>query len=93
VGGYWGIVGALVLKGALNEELFLTPGFSGEMFVIYAKVHPFINELREKLNDPHAWVHIEKAITHTKWGRERLQFTMKRVEMMKERRKATAAKA
>ncbi len=93
VGSYWGIVGALVLKGALNEELFLMPGFSGEMFLIYAKIHPFIKELRQKLNDPHAWEHVEKAITHTKWGRERLQFMIKRVEMMKERRKAGAAKA
>ena len=86
VGGYWGIVAALVLKGALNEELFLTPGFSGEMFLIYAKIHPYIKELRKKLNDPNAWLHIEQAITHTKWGRDRLKFMMERVQMMKERR-------
>ena len=32
VGGYWGIVASFVLQGVLNEELFLQPGFSGEMF-------------------------------------------------------------
>lgn len=90
VGGYWGIVGALVLKGALNEELFLTPGFSGEMFLIYAKIHPHIKELRKNLNDPNAFLHIEQAITRTKWGRDRLQFMIGRVQMMKERLKGAA---
>ncbi len=88
VGGYWGMVASFVNKGALNEELFLSPGFSGEMFLIYAKVHPYIKELRQKLNDPNAWKDIETAVTHTKWGRDRLQFMIKRVEMMHERRKA-----
>lgn len=90
VGGYWGIVGSLVLKGALNEDLFLTPGFSGEMFVIFAKIYPHIKELRKKLNDPNAFLDIEKAITRTKWGRDRLQFMIGRVAMMKERMKGAA---
>ena len=51
VGGYWGMVCSFVLNGALNEELFLAPGFSGELFLIYAKIHPYLKELREKLND------------------------------------------
>ena len=46
------MVASFVLTGVLNEELFLQPGFSGELFLIYAKVHPFVKELREKLNDP-----------------------------------------
>ena len=32
VGGYWDMAASLVLQGALNEELFLQPGCSGEMF-------------------------------------------------------------
>jgi len=91
VGGYWGMVASFVNNGALNEQLFLAPGFSGEMFLIYAKVHPYIKELREKLNDPNAWKDIETAVTRTKWGRDRLQFMIKRVEQMRERRKAAAS--
>jgi hypothetical protein len=90
VGGYWGIVASFVLSGVLNEELFLQPSFSGEMFLIYAKIHPFVKELREKMNDPNAWATIEKAVTRTKWGRDRLQFMIKRVETMRERRKANS---
>ena len=90
VGGYWGIVTSFVLAGVLNEELFLQPGFSGELFLIYAKIHPFVKDLREKLNDPEIFLNIEKAVTRTKWGRDRLQFMMKRVETMREKRKASS---
>jgi len=90
VGGYWGMVASFVNTGVLNEQLFLAPGFSGEMFLIYAKVHPYIKDLREKLNDPNAWKDVETAVNRTKWGRNRLQFMIKRVEMMRERRKAAS---
>ena len=86
VGGYWGIVASFVLQGVLNEELFLQPAFSGEMFLIYAKIHPFIKEIRTKMEDPNIFLNIEKAITRTKWGRDRLQFMVKRVETMRQRR-------
>lgn len=85
VGGYWGIACSLVLQGAVSEELFLRPAFSGELFLIFAKVHPFLNELREKVGDPEAFLDIEKVITNTKWGRDRLKFMLKRVETMRER--------
>ena len=85
VNGYWGIVASFVIEGVLNETLFLKPSFSGEMFLIFAKVQPFLKELREKLGDPHAFGDIEEAITRTKWGRERLKFMAKRVEMMREK--------
>ena len=88
VGGYWGMVASFVNHGVLNEQLFLAPGFSSEMFLIYSKIHPFIKELREKLNDPHAFKEIETAVTRTKWGRERLQFMKDRVARMRERLKA-----
>jgi hypothetical protein len=85
VGGYWNIVASFVLQGVLNEELFLQPGFSGELFLIYAKIHPHVKELRKKLDDPEFFRTIEQVVTRTKWGRNRLQFMMKRVETMRQR--------
>ena len=85
VGGYWGMVASFVNRGALNEQLFLAPGFSGEMFLIYAKIHPFIKELRAKLNDPDAFRELETAVMRTKWGRDRLQFMIQRVAAMREK--------
>jgi hypothetical protein len=91
VGGYWGMAAEFVLSGTLNRDLFLRPAMSGEMFFMFAKVHPFLKELREKLGDPEALRGIETVINSTKWGRDRLQFVLKRVATAKER--ATVAKA
>jgi hypothetical protein len=85
VAGYWGIAASLVLQGVLNEDLFLVPGFSGEMFVMFAKVYPFLGELREKLADPEVFLDIEKVVMRTKWGRERLKFLLKRLETWREK--------
>lgn len=85
VWGYWSMAAAFVLQGALSEELFLRPAVSGEMFVMFGKVYPFLKELREKLGDPEAFVDIEAVIMRTKWGRERLKFIVKRIEMWREK--------
>jgi len=85
VGGYWGMAASFVLQGVLSEDLFLRPAFSGEMFFLFAKVHPFLKDLREKLGDPEAFGDIEKVIMRTKWGRERLKFIEKRVAAWRER--------
>jgi len=84
VPSYWAIAASFVLQGVLSEELFLRPSCSGEMFVIFAKVHPFLPELRKKLEDPEVFLDIEKVIMSTKWGRERLKFISKRIEMMRD---------
>jgi hypothetical protein len=85
VGGYWGIAASFVLQGVLNEELFLRPGVSGEMFVMFGKVYPFLPELREKLGDQEAFLDIEKVVMRTKWGRDRLKFLLKRLETWREK--------
>lgn len=91
VGGYWGMVCSFANQGALNEQLFLAPGFSGELFLMYAKIHPYIKELRQKLEDPNAFKDVETAIMRTKWGRDRLQFMIKRVENIRQRRAQSKA--
>jgi len=90
VGGYWDMAASFVLQGALNEELFLQPGCCGEMFFIFAKVHPFLKEFREKTNNPDAFANIEKIATGSKLARKRLERVSKNVE---NRRKALAKQA
>ena len=94
--GYWDIAAALAVQGAVNRELFLVPSFSGEMFNIFAKVRPFLGELREKLRNPDLMANIETLINGSKKGRE----CLKQVEVrLASRRKlimeaaAAAAKA
>jgi len=92
VGGYWDIAASLVLQGALHEELFLQPGCCGEMFFIFAKVQPFLKDLRDKMGNPDAWKNIERVATGSKLARKRLALVSANVE---KRRKqiAKAAKA
>ena len=87
VSGYWDMAASFVLRGALNEELFVDSG--GEMWFILAKVHPFLKEVREKTGNPHLYERIEKLASRTKEGRERLQMMLKRAEA----RRTAAAKA
>ncbi len=90
VGGYWSMASSFVLQGALNEALFIQPAVSGEMYFLLAKVHPFLKDLREKLDDPHFFGNIEKLIMNSKFGRDRFKFTLKRVEMIRQKRKSSS---
>ena len=89
VGGYWDMAASLVVHGALSEELFLSRS-SGEMFFIFAKVHPFLKEIREKMSNPEACANIEKVATGSKLARKRLERVSENVE---NRRKAMAKPA
>jgi hypothetical protein len=85
VAGYWGIAASFVLQGVLCDDLFLVPGFSGEMFVMFAKVQPFLRDLRKKIGDPEIFLDIEKVVNRKKWGRDRLQFLLKRLDSWREK--------
>ena len=87
VSGYWDMAASFVLRGVLNEELFWDNG--GEMWFIFAKLQPFLKEVRQKTNNPNLYGRIEKVATRTKDGRERMQMMLKRAEAMR----AKAAKA
>ncbi len=93
VGGYWEMAAALVVHGTLNEELFLELSFSGEMFMAFAKIHPFLKELRESMRNPHFFGNVEKVITRSKAGREKLKFFEERMAARRKMMKEAAAKA
>ena len=86
VNGYWDMAASFVLRGALNEELFFDNG--GEMWFTFAKLQPFLKEVRQKANIPQGFLRIEKVVTRTKEARDRLQVMAKRAEA----RRAAAAK-
>jgi hypothetical protein len=90
VGSYWEMAASFVMSGALNEELFIQPGCSGEMFFIFAKVLPYLKEYRETMNSPEAFGNIEKVATGSKNARRRLERVSKNVEA---RRKTLAKPA
>lgn len=89
--GYWEMAASLVVHGTLSQELFLEGSVSGEMFVIFGKIQPFLKELREKMNNPNAFGNMEKVIMNAKGGPERLKQTQERFAAL--RRAAQTAKA
>ena len=73
-----------------TKNSFCSRAVSGEMFFIFAKVHPFLKEFRAKTNNPDAFANIEKVATGSKTARKRLERVSKNVE---NRRKALAKPA
>lgn len=91
VTGYWELAASFVLHGTLSRDLFLEGSFSGEMFLLFAKIEPFLKEVREKAHSPNIFANVEKLITTSKGGPERLKETQERLAMFK--KAAQAAKA
>lgn len=79
VSTFWGMAASFVLDGTLGEKAFLRPQFSGEMFVLFAKVHPFLKQLRNRTNNPEFMANIEQLILGSKEARERLRDATKRI--------------
>jgi len=69
VSGYWEMAASMAVHGAVSSDLFLEPSFSGEMFFLFAKVNPFLKELREKAS-PTMLRNVEQLIKSTKGSRE-----------------------
>jgi hypothetical protein len=90
VGGYWSMAASLALAGAVSQELFLDPSFSGEMFFIFAKVKPFLGDLRVKMKNPRMFANIEKLINSSKQGREWLKYVEGQVAARRETLAKTA---
>lgn len=80
---YWGMAASFVENGVLNEKLFFTTAFCGELFFIFAKVRPFLKELREKTKNPELMLSLERVIMGSKLGRDRFAKVEPRVQAMR----------
>ena len=92
VAGYWELAASLVVHGTVNETLFLEPAFSGEMFLIFAKLHPFLKDLREKMQNPGMLANVEQVIKKSKAGQERLRFMEQRMAARRKQMKEAGAR-
>jgi hypothetical protein len=86
VGSYWGIAVSFVSNGVVSEKLFFQVPFCGEMYFIFAKVRPFLAELREKMNNPELFLAIEKTILGSKLARAQFEKVEARVAAMRQQR-------
>jgi hypothetical protein len=87
--GYWEMAASLANHGAVSPELFLEPSFCGEMFLVFAKLKPFLGDLREKAS-PSFFSNVEKLINSSEKSRKFLERTELNVANMKNRAAAAA---
>ena len=92
VAGYWELAASLVVHGTLNDTLFLEPAFSGEMFLIFAKLHPVLQDVREKMQNPRMLANVEQVIKKSKAGQERLKAVEQRLAARRKQMKEGAAR-
>src|SRR5260370_41661838 len=85
-GSYWGIAVSFVLNGVVSEKLVFEPAFCGELYFMFAKVRPFLKDLREKAKNPDIFLLSEKAILGSKVGRAQFAKVEPRVAMMRPQR-------
>ena len=59
--GYWDMAASLVTAGAIDGDAFRAA--HGEMFGTFAKVEPFLAEMRATFNEPAFCRHFEDVVT------------------------------
>jgi hypothetical protein len=70
VTSYWNMAAALVLDGAIDEQMFAD--VNGEHLLVYARLRPFLGELRSSLGYPRYLQHLEQLILRMPDAQERL---------------------
>ncbi|MEO7672483.1 MAG: hypothetical protein ABIU09_00220 [Pyrinomonadaceae bacterium] len=80
VSSYWDMAAALVNHGAIDAEMFSDT--VGEHLFVFAKIEPFLADLREKWQEPSAFKHLEKVILDRPDGQARLDRTKEWIKSM-----------
>jgi len=84
-GSYWSMAVSFVLQGVLSEKLFFQTSVCGEMYFMFAKIRPFLPEIRKKMNNPDLFMNVEKAIMGSKVARAQFAGVEARVNAMRQK--------
>lgn len=91
VTSYWDMAASLVNHGAIDEEMFADA--HGEHILIFAKIEPFLAELRETMGSPKMFGNLEKLIMKMPDAKEMLAGRREMIKRMVEARKEMAKNA
>jgi hypothetical protein len=87
---YWEMAASFVARGILNADLFLDS--SGEMLVVWAKIEPFLPQLRQTMNNPAFLKSMQTVVESSPRAKERIVAVRQRVNQMRERHAASGGK-
>lgn len=82
VTSYWDMAASFVNHGAIDADMFNDT--VGEHMMVFAKIEPFVAELREMWQEPKAFQHLEKVILDRENGAEKLKKTQEWLKTMAE---------
>jgi hypothetical protein len=85
---YWDMACAIVLSGAINENLFFQT--CGEPYFLYAKFKPFIAQTRKDVGNPDFMARMEELVNKSPEGRERIKQLEARIKARAAQMAATA---
>ncbi|MDQ2746778.1 MAG: hypothetical protein M3T96_05910 [Acidobacteriota bacterium] len=88
---YWDMAASFVNHGAIDEEMFADA--HGEQIVVFAKIEPFLAELREMTGNPRMLENLEKLIMRMPDGKERLVKSRETMQRMMQMRAQMAGNA
>ena len=88
---YWDMAAALVNHGAIDADMFCDT--NGEYIGVYAKLEPFIADLREQWQMPEAFAHLEKLVMEREGGPERVKKTQEWMKQVQEQMAAASSEA
>lgn len=91
VTSYWDMAASLVNNGAIDPQMFNEA--NGEHLFIYAKIEPFIEDLRREFESPQLLAHLEKLVQQVPNYEERLAAIRERMKKMAARRAQRQAAA
>lgn len=60
VSSHWEVAASLVNNGGVDEKMFLDG--NSEHVVVFAKLQPFIDEIRETIGEPDYLAHLERLV-------------------------------
>ena len=82
VTSYWDMAATFVNEGAIEADMFNKT--AGEHVMVFAKIEPFLGELREKFQSPEAFASLEKLIMSMPDGSERVKKTQEWMKSIQE---------
>lgn len=88
---YWDMASSFVLHGAIDEEMFNDA--AGEHFVVFSKIEPFLQEIRETMGNPNVLKNLEQLIMRQPDAKERLSKTRAMMKRWMEARREMAKNA
>jgi hypothetical protein len=88
VSSHWEIAAALVNHGGIDEKLFLEA--NSEHLVVFAKLQPFINEIRETIGEPDYLANLEQLVGRVNNIEKKLENRRRLIERWVNRSTATA---